>query len=569
MVHFTPQVAASLEHTSLQYKEGDTPITPVVQAAPASLFAEAPLEAPQYDALQGTRGSEDSDWAHPTSETEESDEDQCHFLVPHVKTQDFFDDTPRGLLAPSTVDPCDDMPRQKLDTDVASRRSLREVQPRVDFLPTLLQQQHFRGTEASKPVRAWDAAATPGPWSAGTAAEAAAAANAIAAAAAAAAEAAKLACRQSPAVEACTRPSSLVPQAEAVSHRPMFVEQALAAQEAPTLRPRRVEETSNEHGRRLTIRNTFLHIDEEDEGSGQTPTFHQRSGRRSKTGPAGAFVLGDINEDDEAYDSKPSTEEKQPCKIPLSQDQSDAVPVPVQATAMAACLSAPTSMCMPMLLLPGVVPPFSPGCDPSTIPFWAQVSAAQTVQLCAPTVPEASPQLDTKTAGAKTSSIRDSSRRRSTAERTTVVLQNLPLNYRRHMLLRMLDAEGFAGKYSFAYMPMDFKTRAGLGYSFIDLVHPSVVSRFWRVFDGYNKWIFPSAKVCQVSWSVPHQGLEAHIKRYRNSPLMHESVPDEYKPVLFAGGVRVPFPPPTRELAPPSERAPLKAPKSSKRRVVA
>ena len=28
-------------------------------------------------------------------------------------------------------------------------------------------------------------------------------------------------------------------------------------------------------------------------------------------------------------------------------------------------------------------------------------------------------------------------------------------------------------------------------------------------------------KVCQVSWSGPHQGFDAHVARYRNSPVMH------------------------------------------------
>ena len=31
---------------------------------------------------------------------------------------------------------------------------------------------------------------------------------------------------------------------------------------------------------------------------------------------------------------------------------------------------------------------------------------------------------------------------------------------------------------------------------------------------------------------------EAHVERYKNSPVMHKSVPDEYKPVIFADGVR-------------------------------
>ena len=69
---------------------------------------------------------------------------------------------------------------------------------------------------------------------------------------------------------------------------------------------------------------------------------------------------------------------------------------------------------------------------------------------------------------------------------------------------------------------------------------------FWESFDGFKRWSLPSAKaktaesalfsgslgdgslqllepreVCRVSWSGPHQGLAAHVERYRNSPVMH------------------------------------------------
>ena len=40
-----------------------------------------------------------------------------------------------------------------------------------------------------------------------------------------------------------------------------------------------------------------------------------------------------------------------------------------------------------------------------------------------------------------------------------------------------------------------------------------------------------------MNWSHPYQGLDAHIERYRNSPVMHEDVPDEYKPM---SGPRIP-----------------------------
>jgi len=147
-------------------------------------------------------------------------------------------------------------------------------------------------------------------------------------------------------------------------------------------------------------------------------------------------------------------------------------------------------------------------------------------------------------------------------ERTTLMLRNVPNNYTRSMLLSMLDGEGFVGGYDFLYLPMDFTSGACLGYAFVNLVVPAQVGRFWRAFDGYARWTVPSRKVCRVSWSGPHQGLEAHIERFRNSPVMHGSVCDDFKPVLFAGGLRVAFPGPNKAPRPPRMRRRGEGPRS-------
>jgi len=139
-------------------------------------------------------------------------------------------------------------------------------------------------------------------------------------------------------------------------------------------------------------------------------------------------------------------------------------------------------------------------------------------------------------------------------KRTTVMLRNMPNNYSRTMLLELLDAEGFAGQYDFLYLPMDFQSRASLGYAFINFTSSDSAEAFWRVFDGYSNWAIPSRKMSGVSWSGPHQGLEAHVERYRNSPVMAESTPDEYKPILFDSGMRIPFPAPTRRIRAPRVR---------------
>lgn len=131
-------------------------------------------------------------------------------------------------------------------------------------------------------------------------------------------------------------------------------------------------------------------------------------------------------------------------------------------------------------------------------------------------------------------------------EQTTVMMRNVPNNYTRDMLINLLDKEGFRGLYNFLYLPMDFNSGACLGYAFVNLVNVEAVPGFWRRFHGFSRWSVPSRKVCHVTWSGPHQGYQAHVERYRNSPVMHPSVPEEYRPVVFLNGERVSFPLPAR-----------------------
>merc|ERR1719310_623970 len=133
-------------------------------------------------------------------------------------------------------------------------------------------------------------------------------------------------------------------------------------------------------------------------------------------------------------------------------------------------------------------------------------------------------------------------------------MRNLPNCYTRDMLLQMLDAEGYLGSFDFLYLPIDFRRGLGLGYAFINFTSPSIAEGFRQHFTGFNQWCLPSDKVCEATWSDTLNGLEAHIERYRNSPVMHESVPDEHKPMLFAGLERVPFPEPTKKIRAPRLR---------------
>lgn len=140
--------------------------------------------------------------------------------------------------------------------------------------------------------------------------------------------------------------------------------------------------------------------------------------------------------------------------------------------------------------------------------------------------------------------------------RTTVMMRNLPNNYTRAMLLELLDAQGFLGSYNMVYLPMDFSSACGFGYAFINFVTSEGAEHFRDHFQGFSDWSVPSEKICDIMWSSVHQGLDAHIERYRNSPVMHKSVPDEFKPALFVKGERVPFPAPSKPPRAPRIRAP-------------
>merc|ERR1719265_965260 len=139
-------------------------------------------------------------------------------------------------------------------------------------------------------------------------------------------------------------------------------------------------------------------------------------------------------------------------------------------------------------------------------------------------------------------------------DRTTLMLRNLPNSYNRAALLTMLDSEGFRGQYCFVYLPTDFNNFAGFGYAFVGFETHACAELAKRHFQGFTKWKVPSQKTCDVAWSGEVQGNKAYIEKYRNSPVMHDSVPDEYKPALFANGLRVPFPAPTKRIRPPRVR---------------
>jgi hypothetical protein len=141
--------------------------------------------------------------------------------------------------------------------------------------------------------------------------------------------------------------------------------------------------------------------------------------------------------------------------------------------------------------------------------------------------------------------------------KTTVMLRELPTGFTRAMMIELIESEGFSCRFDFVYVPVDFSTGLGLGYGFVNLVSSADATKFFQHFVGFSKWNIASDAVCKVTWGEPCQGLSQCLERYRNSPVMHNSVEDEWKPIFFVEGSRAAFPPPTRH---------IKAPKIRKRR---
>lgn len=139
-------------------------------------------------------------------------------------------------------------------------------------------------------------------------------------------------------------------------------------------------------------------------------------------------------------------------------------------------------------------------------------------------------------------------------EKTTVMLRNVPYNCSRDSIIKMMDDAGFGSLYNFIYLPIDFRSKSGFGYAFINMVSNTAAETFFTRFDGFSDWPVKSQKVAEVTWSEPSQGLDIHVERYRNSPVMHEAVPDVFKPAMYEDGVRVAFPEPTKAIRAPRLR---------------
>lgn len=137
---------------------------------------------------------------------------------------------------------------------------------------------------------------------------------------------------------------------------------------------------------------------------------------------------------------------------------------------------------------------------------------------------------------------------------TTFMIRSLPRYMTRTKLEELLDAAGFEKEYDFIYLPANLKVKECFGYGFINVISTAVATRFVKHFTGYS-WPDLDQEPMAVHESQALEGLDVLIQRYRNSPLMHESVPEEVRPAIYRNGLKVPFPSPTATLRAPRMRS--------------
>merc|ERR1712187_131590 len=135
--------------------------------------------------------------------------------------------------------------------------------------------------------------------------------------------------------------------------------------------------------------------------------------------------------------------------------------------------------------------------------------------------------------------------------RTVAIMQNIPPEYTRESLLELINQQGFLGLYDFVYLPMTFETKLNHGYAFISFTTMESLETFREDFKGFRDWMIPSDKICEVSVCEKFRNLDECIYAHRNNPIMHTSVEDQFKPLIFVNGERVPFPEPTKMLKAP------------------
>jgi len=119
---------------------------------------------------------------------------------------------------------------------------------------------------------------------------------------------------------------------------------------------------------------------------------------------------------------------------------------------------------------------------------------------------------------------------------TTVMLRNLPKGYTRDLLIEQLN-QGYEKQYDFVYLPIDFNSKANVGYAFINFRLPATASKFIAEYhESKTKDKLPaysSNKVLEVTFARV-QGRDANMENLRDEKFIEKlQERPEWQPLFY------------------------------------
>jgi len=114
---------------------------------------------------------------------------------------------------------------------------------------------------------------------------------------------------------------------------------------------------------------------------------------------------------------------------------------------------------------------------------------------------------------------------------TTVVIKNLPDGFTRDALAALLVCLGYGGLFDMIYVPCDYSDLAPYAYAFCNMKTHENALQLKQALHG-RTWGLDTGKVCEVRFATT-QGFGANVDRYRNMPCNHESIRDQFGPMVY------------------------------------
>jgi len=145
---------------------------------------------------------------------------------------------------------------------------------------------------------------------------------------------------------------------------------------------------------------------------------------------------------------------------------------------------------------------------------------------------------------------------RNSMNGTTIQVRNLPRDWNRCILIKLLAQMGFLGRFDYVYLPMDFKScekgavpHENFGYAFVNSQdHSTALDLKRRLAEKSGseeeELLIPGG--FKAYWGQI-QGKERNVNHFKNNALMRNEVPSMCKPALYdSNGDQVSFPAPTK-----------------------